>query len=184
MREPDDGPPDQHVPPTSAAELVALLYDELRQLAASRLRALPAGQTLQATALVNEAFLRIQGRGDRQWDGRRHFFGAAAIAMHDILVERARARGRQKRGGGQAAVPIDDAAGDLQLPEPDLDVLALSEVLKRMAQENPRGHEVVMLRYFAGLEHAEIAAMLETSERTVRRDWQFARAWLRDAMGG
>lgn len=169
----------------SATELVALLYDELRQLAAARLRALPAGQTLQATALVNEAFLRIQARGEKQWEGRRHFFGAAARAMHDILVERARARDRLKRGGGQKPVPLDDvpATEGLVLPEPDLDVVALSEAMAKLRQENPRGHEVVMLRYFAGLEHAEIAAMLDTSERTIRREWQFVRAWLADAMG-
>ncbi|MBL8755438.1 MAG: sigma-70 family RNA polymerase sigma factor [Planctomycetes bacterium] len=181
----DDPPRTTSGGPSSAEELVALLYDELRQLAAARLRALPAGQTLQPTALVNEAFLRIQARGDKAWQGRRHFFGAAARAMHDILVERARARARLKRGGGQKPVPLDDAdpAAGLALPEPDLDVLALSEALARLAQENPRGHEVVMLRYFAGLEHEEIAAMLDSSERTVRREWQFVRAWLKDAMG-
>lgn len=170
--------------PSSAQELVALLYDELRQLAAARLRALPAGQTLQPTALVNEAYLRIQARGDQHWQGRRHFFGAAARAMHDILVERARARSRQKRGGGQKPVPLDDAgaADGLCLPEPDLDVLALAQALATLLQENPRGHEIVMLRYFAGLEHAEIAAMLDSSERTIRREWQFVRAWLKDAM--
>lgn len=168
----------------SAAELVSQLYDELRELAAARMRTLPPGHTLQATALVNEAFLRIQSRGDKTWQGRRHFFGAAARAMHDILVERARARQRLKRGGGQQPVPLDtDLQADaLALPEPDIDVLALSEALADMAKEDPRGHELVMLRFFAGLENAEIAAVLGTSERTVGRDWQFARAWLKDAM--
>lgn len=182
---PQDPAPTTTGGPASAEALVALLYDELRQLAAARLRALPAGQTLQATALVHEAFLRIQARGDKQWQGRRHFFGAAARAMHDILVERARARARQKRGGGNKAVPLDDAepTDGLCLPEPDVDVLALSEALSRLAGQNPRGHEIVLLRYFAGLEHAEIAAMLDASERTIRREWQFVRAWLKDAMG-
>lgn len=177
--------PDDAAEKTSATELVVMLYDELRRLAASRLRALPAGQTLQATALVNEAFLRIQGRGEKVWDGRRHFFGAAARAMHDILVERARSRRRQKRGGGQQPVSLDDdfAADALALPEPGVDVLALSETLQALAHEQPRCHEIVMLRYFAGLEVGEIAAMLDRSERTVGREWKFARAWLKDAMG-
>lgn len=180
---PAEGPPEP-TDDASAAELVAQLYDELRDLAAARLRALPPGQTLQATALVNEAFLRIQSRGDQAWQGRRHFFGAAARAMHDILVERARARQRLKRGGNQQPVPLDPdlQAEALALPEPDIDVLALSEALTRMAKEDPRGHELVMLRFFAGLENAEVAAVLGTSERTVGRDWQFARAWLKDAM--
>lgn len=168
-----------------ASELLVLLYDELRGLAAARLRALPVGHTLQATALVHEAYLRIQARGDKTWDGRRHFFGAAARAMHDILVERARARQRIKRGGGKAAVPLepDDEFAGLALPEPDLDVLALSEALAKLQQENERGHELVMLRYFAGLEHAEIAELVGVSERTIGREWQFVRAWLKDAMG-
>jgi RNA polymerase sigma factor (TIGR02999 family) len=180
---PDD--PDQPGVPASAQTLIVMLYDELRQLAAARLRALPPGQTLQATALVHEAFLRIQARGDKAWDGKRHFFGAAARAMHDILVERARSRQRQKRGGGQRPQSLDTAevVGDLVLPELGVDVLALSEALVALAREHPRGHEIVMLRYFAGLEHAEIAAMLDVSERTIGREWQFVRAWLKDAVG-
>lgn len=178
-------PPADRPDRQKASELLVLLYDELRGLAASRLRALPVGHTLQATALVHEAYLRIQARGDHSWDGRRHFFGAAARAMHDILVERARARQRHKRGGGVAAVSIepDDEFSALALPEPDLDVLALSDALARLQQENSRGHELVMLRYFAGLEHAEIAELLGVSERTIGREWQFVRAWLKDAMG-
>lgn len=169
----------------STTELVVMLYDELRQLAAARLRALPVGQTLQPTALVNEAFLRIQSRGEKAWDGKRHFFGAAARAMHDILVERARRRQRQKRGGGQQQLSLDDdfVADALALPEPGVDVLELAEALQSLAQEQPRCHEIVMLRYFAGLELGEIAPLLDLSERTIGREWQFARAWLKDAMG-
>ncbi len=170
--------------PTSAAALVVMLYDELRKLAAARLRVMAPGQTLQATALVNEAYLRIEARGEKLWQGRRHFFGAAARAMHDILVDRARAKHRLKRGEGVRPANLDDehVAAAQALPEPEFDMLALAEALERLALEHPRCHELVMLRYFAGLEYADIAAMFGVSERTVGRDWVFARSWLKDAL--
>ncbi|MFY9343188.1 MAG: ECF-type sigma factor [Planctomycetota bacterium] len=175
-------PVDRSTRGASSTTLVVLLYDELRQLAAARLRGAPAGQTLQPTALVHEAFLRLQQRGQGAWDGRRHFFGAAARAMHDILVERARARSRQKRGGGAAQVDVDAVADSIAIAEPDVDVLALSEALEQLAREDERKHELVLLRYFAGLEHQQIAELLGVSLRTVERDWRFARAWLKAAM--
>ncbi len=177
------GPNARSTQGASSTTLVALLYDELRQLADARLRRLPAGQTLQPTALVHEAFLRLQGRGQEQWDGRRHFFGAAARAMHDILVERARARSRQKRGGGAAHLDLDAAADAIRIDEPDVDVLALSEALERLARDDARKHELVLLRYFAGLDYQQIAEVLGVSLRTVERDWRFARAWLKEAIG-
>jgi RNA polymerase sigma factor (TIGR02999 family) len=167
----------------SSSTLATLLYDELRSLAAARLRLLGPGQTMQPTALVHETFLRLQGRGKEAWDGRRHFFGAAARAMHDILVERARARSRQKRGGGETPASLDVVAEDaIAIAEPDLDVLALSEAMQQLAVANPRQHELVMLRYFAGLDYEEIANLLGISLRTVERDWRFARAWLKATM--
>jgi RNA polymerase sigma factor (TIGR02999 family) len=176
------GPKDQSTSGASSTLLVTLLYDELRQLAGARLRGAAPGQTLQPTALVHEAFLRLQSRGQKQWDGRRHFFGAAARAMHDILVERARARARHKRGGGVAPVDLDAVADSIAIHEPDVDMLALAEALERLAREDERKHELVLLRYFAGLEHQEIAELLGVSLRTVERDWRFARAWLKEVM--
>ena len=175
-------PDDRSTCGASSTTLVTLLYDELRQLAAARLRGAPGGQTLQPTALVHEAFLRLQSRGQDTWDGRRHFFGAAAPAMYDILIERARARSRLKRGGAAARVELDAVADAIAIPEPDVDVLALSEALERLAQEDARKHELVLLRYFAGLEHQEIAELLGVSLRTVERDWRFARARLKEML--
>lgn len=178
--DPSDSPPTRGA---SSSTLAALLYDELRSLAAARMRLLAPGQTLQPTALVHETFLRMQSRGQEAWDGRRHFFGAAARAMHDILVERARARSRQKRGGGEVPASLEQVGDDaIAIAEPDVDVLALAEVLDGLARANPRQYELVMLRYFAGLDYPEIAALLGVSERTVERDWRFARAWLKEAM--
>jgi RNA polymerase sigma factor (TIGR02999 family) len=177
------GPDDRSTYGASSTTLVALLYDELRQLAGARLRQAPAGQTLQPTALVHEAFLRLQNRDRQTWNGRRHFFGAAARAMHDILVERARARSRQKRGGGAEHVDVDDIADAIAIDEPDVDMLALSEALARLLREDAPKHELVMLRYFAGLEQQEIAELLGVSLRTVERDWRFTRAWLKEALG-
>ncbi len=184
-----DPPPADPRSPThgaSARTLVGLLYDELRQLAAARLRGLPPGVTLQPTALVHEVWLRLEKRGDVAWNGRRHFFGAAARAMHDILVERARARDRKKRGGDHARVHEDTASGiaidQLPIDDPAEDMLALHDVLATLERADAHRHEVVMLRYFAGLEQREIATLLGVSERTVERDWHFCRAWLRAAM--
>lgn len=167
-------------------ELLVAVYDELRALARSRLRQEPAGHTLQPTALVHEAYLRLVGsREDGQgpaWDHRGHFFGAAAIAMRRILVERARRYQRQKHGGGRQRVELEDAP--VAEVEASVDLVALDEALVRLAEHDPRMAQVVDLRFFAGLDGAETARILGVSERTVKREWSFARAWLHRAMDG
>ncbi len=160
----------------AAADLLPLVYDELRRLARSRLAHEGAPQTLQATALVHEAWMRLVGDEDPGWKGRGHFFGAAARAMRHVLVDRARARGRDKRGGGLQRVSLD--ASLMVGSEPDLDVLALDEALAKLEAHDARKSEVVMLRHFAGLELEEIAATIGVSLATVKTDWAYARAWL------
>lgn len=165
----------------AAAELLPLVYDELRRLARAKMskeRDGGAGQTLQPTALVHEAYMRLLGaEGESlRWEGRGHFFGAAARAMRRILVERARARGRVKRGGGAARVALEDDA--LAVEPPGDDLLALDEALERLEKRDRRKAEVVMLRFFAGLSIEEIAAAIGVSPATVKNDWTFARAWL------
>ena len=165
----------------AAADLLPLVYEELRRLARSKMsreRDAGAGQTLQPTALVHEAYMRLLGPDGAQlrWEGRAHFFGAAARAMRRILVERARSRGRVKRGGGNARVALADDA--LAVEPPGDDLLALDEALERLEQRDRRKAEVVMLRFFAGLTIEEIAAALSVSPATVKNDWTFARAWL------
>ena len=170
----------------AAEKLLPLVYEELRALAASRLARTPPGNTLQATALVNEAYLRLVGEKPGQdpgWDSRAHFFGAAARAMRDILVEQARRKAGPKAGGGRKrldAEGIDLAAPSIAAPEPDM--LALDAALNKLEREDPRKAEVVMLKYFAGLSHEQIAAALGCSLPTVARDWRFARTWLQDEM--
>jgi RNA polymerase sigma factor (TIGR02999 family) len=162
-----------------SAALLPLVYDELRKLAEARLAHEAPGQTLQATALVHEAFLRLVGPdGDASWDGRGHFFAAAAEAMRRILVENARRKSRLKRGGGLARVELADP------PVPDVDdrLIALDEALGRLAEEDPVAAKVVELRRFAGLGHEEIAATLGLTVSQARRHWTYARAWLRDAL--
>lgn len=164
-------------PVRAAAELLPLLYAELKSLAKSRLAREAPAPTLQATALVHEAYVRLVGRGDPGWSGSGHFFAAAAEAMRRILVERARSRGRLKRGGGGARVELGDVA-TLGVHESEVDVLALDEALRRLAQEDARKVKVVELRYFAGLSFDETAAALDLSVTTVKAEWKFARAWL------
>lgn len=165
---------------TAAAELLPLVYGELRRLAEARLARLPPGQTLQPTALVHEAFVELVGRGDPGWNGRGHFFGAAAQAMHDILVDRARRKGAQKRGGDLDRGTFDEQAlartlgGELA----ELDVLALSEALATLRAAHPRPAAVALLKLFGGADDADIAALHEVTVRTVERDWRFARAYL------
>ncbi len=170
--------------PTAAIELLPLVYDELRRLAADRLANEPgggAGYTLQPTSLVHEAFLRLVNQGTIHWNGRGHFFGAAAQAMRRILVERARQQRQLKRGADFDRVPLTDLpAHDDETAAPDL--LALDQALTELAAEEQRCGEVVMLRYFAGLSVEETAEVLSTSPATVKRDWQYARAWLLDRM--
>jgi len=156
--------------------LLVAVYDELRRLAAQRMRHEPPGRTLQATALVHEAYLRVVGDPNTRWDNRGHFFAAAAEAMRRILVEAARRRNRQKRGGGWQRRALDDA-DCIVLPE-SVDLLALDEALNRLAGEDPVKAELVKLRYFAGLSMQDAAEFLGISRATADRYWNFARAWL------
>ncbi len=164
----------------AASELLPLLYRELRSLAESRLRRTPPGNTLQATALVHEVYLRLVGKPDAAWEGRGHFFFAAGRAMRDILVERARRRtNRTKREAGRA---IDPGLLVDPLGAPDDELLALHEAMELLRERDPRKHELVLLRFFGGLDFATIAELLGVSERTVERDWRFARAMLHESL--
>jgi RNA polymerase sigma factor (TIGR02999 family) len=163
--------------PQSASRLLPLVYDELRRLATQRLRQEAAGQTLQPTALVHEAYLRLVGAGaERQWDSRGHFFAAAAEAMRRILVENARRKHSAKRGGDMVRLDFDE----LQLAAPELceDLLALDEALHRFAKKDPVKAELVKLRHFAGLTVDQAAEALGISPATADRYWAYARAWL------
>jgi RNA polymerase sigma factor (TIGR02999 family) len=165
------------------AELLPLVYDELRDLAARNMRSEQPGQTLDATGLVHEAFLRLVGSAEKEpqhWDGRAHFFGAAAQAMRRILVENARRKARIKHGGELQRVSIS-AAEPAVAPTPD-EILALDEALTRFAVEDPVAARVVELRYFAGLSIDETADVLGISRATANRHWAYARAWLRCAL--
>jgi RNA polymerase sigma factor (TIGR02999 family) len=167
--------------PIAAESLLPLVYEELRLLAAQRLAREAPGQTLQPTALVHEAYLRlVSGEKAQHWNSRGHFFAAAAEAMRRILVEAARRRHRLKNGGAMRRVQLADAA----VPSPADDVLALDEALSRLACEDPVAARVVELRHFAGLEHDGIAAVLGISVYQARQKWTYARAWLRNALGG
>jgi RNA polymerase sigma factor (TIGR02999 family) len=164
--------------PKPARELLPLVYDELRRLAAQRMARESPGQTLQATALVHEAYLRLVGADpDKPWDGRGHFFAAAAEAMRRILVENARRRHRLKRGGHRGRVDLD--AAQPAAPETDDDLLALDEALEKLAAKDPAKAQLVQLRVFAGLTLAETAEILGLSISTADRYWAYARAWLR-----
>ena len=160
----------------AAAELLPLVYEELRRLADSQLRRSPPGHTLQPTALVHEAYLRLVGGVDPGWQGRGHFFFAAARAMQNILVEHARQKLSLKRGGGRKR--LDPSQVTLAVEVPPDEMLALSESLERLDEREPRKHQIVLLRFFAGMTHEEIAEMLGVTTRTVKRDWRFARTWL------
>ncbi len=166
----------------AAARLLPLVYAELRKLAVARMSKTPPGQTLQATALVHEAYLRVAGEQDARWAGRKHFFCAAARAMRDILVEQARRKSSLKRGGGRSRVELSEA--DIVIEPPAEDVVALHEALQRLERDHPERAQLVMLRYFAGLTAKETAEVLETSLSTVERDWRFVRAWLRRELEG
>jgi len=167
----------------AAAELLPLVYDELRKLAAARLAAEKPGQTLDPTALVHEAYLRLVGPdGDGPaWAGRGHFFAAAAEAMRRILINRARDKGRQKRGGGRRRIDLDHLCDPAAAPADDL--LDLDDALDRLARSYPQAAELVKLRFFAGLSLDEAATALGLARRTADRQWAFARAWLADALG-
>jgi RNA polymerase sigma factor (TIGR02999 family) len=162
--------------PKSAEELLPLVYQELRRLAAWQMAKERPGQTLQATALVHEAYLRLSGERGGTWKNRRHFFGAAGRAMRRILVERARRRMRARHGGGLERVDLED--GSIAAPLPDGDLLAMNEALERLTAEDPRAAELVHLCFFAGLNQAEAARELGVSVSTVERTWAFTKAWL------
>jgi RNA polymerase sigma factor (TIGR02999 family) len=166
--------------PQAAEQLLPLVYEELRKLAAQRLAQEKPGQTLQATALVHEAYLRLVG--DQQFDNRGHFFAAAAEAMRRIVVETARRKKRSKHGGGRERVEIDLANLTTRLPPDDL--LALDEALGRLEQLDPVKARLVTLRYFSGMTIEQAAAALNISRVTAHRYWTFARAWLHQEMTG
>jgi RNA polymerase sigma factor (TIGR02999 family) len=168
--------------PRAAEQLLPLVYDELRRLAAARMAAEPAGHTLQPTALVHEAYLRLVGDGAGPgWNGRGHFFAAAAEAMRRILINRARDKNRVKRGGGRRRVDLDALSDPAAAPADDL--LDLDDALDALARSFPQAAELVKLRFFAGLTLDEAAAALGLAPRSADRQWAFARAWLFDALG-
>ncbi len=164
----------------ASEELLPLVYDELRKLAAARMAQEAAGQTLQPTALVHEAWLRLVGAGSQTWENRGHFFSAAAEAMRRILVENARRKSRLKRGGRQLRLDIDKM--DLASAEPDDKILMIDEALEKLTKEDPGKARVVSLKFFGGLTNREIAETLNITERTVERQWAFARAWLMESI--
>lgn len=161
---------------TAAEELLPLVYEELRKLAVARMAQEAPGQTLQATALVHEAWLRLSGGVEQNWNNSGHFFGAAAEAMRRILVERARKKARVRHGGELEKVDWENVT--IATEDDDDIVLAIHEALEKLAVHSPQKAAIVKLRYFTGLEHQEIAHVLGISEPTVRRHWAFARSWL------
>ena len=161
----------------AAEELLPLVYGELRRLAAARMAQEAAGHTLQPTALVHEVWLRLIDGGSRTWQNRAHFFGAAAEAMRRILIERARRKSRLKRGGG-CQIVLDLAEIDVAETMPDDKVLLVDEALERLKAENPETARIVVLKFFGGLTNEEAAEVTGVTERTVRRQWTFAKAWL------
>lgn len=163
-----------------ASVLLPLVYADLKRLAAAQLRALPPGHTLQPTGLVHEAWAKLVGTEDPGWEGRRHFFGAAARAMRELIIDELRRKGAAKRRG--ARIELDSTIGPAAvLPELE-DVLAIDAALEKLEAENAQAAEVVVLAFYGGLTFEEIAAVIEVSTRTVERKWQFARAWLFDAL--
>ena len=164
-----------------AAELLPVLYGELRRLAAALTARLPSGQTLQPTALVHEAYLRLVRDQDPGWKDRRHFFGAAAQAMRDILIDQARRKASFKHGGQAHRIELAD--GLAWIEPPSNDVLALDDAIQQLHAEDVRLAEIVQLRYYAGLSVEETAKVVGVSVTTLKRDWRFARAWLAERLG-
>ena len=164
--------------PSSASELMPLVYEELRRLAIARMSHEAPGRTLQATALVHEAYLRLTKTGEApRWDNRRHFFSAASESMRRILIDQARARQRQKRGGGMAHDELKES--QISSPAPDEQMLAIDEALGRLAATDPEAAELVKMRYFTGMTLEEISEATSVSLSTVKRQWVYAKAWLR-----
>ncbi len=162
-------------------QLQSVVYSRLRRLGQQMLAHEKPGQTLQATALVHEAYLRLLGEGETTWEDRRHFYAAAAQAMRRILVDRARRRDRIKHGAGLVRAPLSAIAAPDD--EKSVDILAVDEALQRIEEQDPRAAQVVMLRFYAGLSVEDTAKALDISPRTVRRDWTYAKAWLYEALG-
>jgi RNA polymerase sigma factor (TIGR02999 family) len=162
--------------PTAADQLLPLVYDELRRLAAHKMANEAAGQTLQPTALVHEAWLRLVGNQNQKWDGRAHFFAAAAEAMRRILIDRARRKRAVRHGGGQQRVDLQVAA--LAAPSDDDQLLAVNDALDKLAVQHKEEAELVKLRYFVGMTNEEAAEVLGISVRTAKYYWTHARAWL------
>lgn len=168
--------------PQAAEKLLPLVYDELRRLAAARMAQQAPGQTLQGTALVHEAWLRLAGTGRQHWESRRHFFSAAAEAMRHILIDRARKRQSQRHGGGLERMDIEEM--DVAAPaEPEV-LLAVNEAIDELEKADPEKAEVVKLKFFVGLSEREAAELLGVSERTIERRWAYAQAWLFDRIEG
>ncbi len=165
---------------SAASRLLPLVYEELRKLAGARMARLSPDQTLQPTALVHEAYLRLVGDEPVEWANRAHFFAAAAMSMRDIIVERARRKGRIKHGGGRQKLELNEGAR--VETEEEFDFVGLDAALKRFQKKDARRAQVVMLRFFAGLSVEDTASALGMSPATVKRDWNYARAWLHDAM--
>jgi RNA polymerase sigma factor (TIGR02999 family) len=160
----------------AADQLLPLVYEELRRLAAAKMSQEPPGQTLQATALVHEAYIRLVGSENQNWSGRTHFFAAAAEAMRRILIDNARRKQRLKHGGGQQKIDIHDA--ELTIEAPSGDLIALDEALDKLAEMDKTKADLVKLRYFAGLTLEQAADLLNLPDRTAKRYWAHARAWL------
>ena len=166
--------------PHAAEQLLPLVYDELRKLASQKLAQEKPGHTLQATALVHEAYLRLVGDPNSQtWENRRHFFAAAAEAMRRVLVDKARRKRRLRHGGGLQKQPLEENEPAVVSPVDPVDLLALDEALDRLEATSPRRARLVKLRYFAGLTLPEVAAMLGISQSTAEADWTYAKAWLK-----
>ncbi len=164
---------------SASEQLLPLIYEELRKLARIRMSKLPPGQTLQSTALVHEAYMRAADQGDGTWEGRRHFFFVAARAMRDILVEDARRKASLKRGGDMVRVDLGVA---LEIEAPAEKMLDLDIGLQKLENLDPKGFELVMLRYFTGFSLAEVAQAWDTSLSTVERKWRFVKTWLAEEM--
>ena len=171
-----------HGDTTAADELLPLVYEELRKLAAQKMANEAPNQTLQPTALVHEAWLKLAGSNRQQWRGRSHFFGAAAEAMRRILIDKARRKASLKRGQDQSLEELHESR--IELPMPQDEILAVHEALDALAAEDATAAEVVKLRYFVGMTIPEIAEALEISPRSADRHWVFARAWLKGAIRG
>jgi RNA polymerase sigma factor (TIGR02999 family) len=173
--------PESKAPPVSGEELLPLVYQELRRLASHHMAGNPGPQTLQPTALVHEAWLRLSAARNAGWRDKQHFFATAALAMRQILVDRARRKQAAKRGGNPARADLQEAdCAGVAAPDEDERLLAIDEALERFAVEHPEKARLVQLRYFAGLTNVEAAEVMGVSEATAKRWWAYARAWLQD----